>query len=588
MKLLRNLLLFLCFSLNCIPLVYADPENCLTGDSTQMAIKGKVLFEDDFKYPVDYTKGKITPIQEGWSFKVWHAIWKPTPEGIQSNWEAGHNPVIGYDCDVQNVVVEIDFRFQKDTVPARNGYLRVNFTNKELDPRAYCVAGWANANSTARIQGVILEHEEWRSQGYIGVAEKIAKFQPDTWYTMRVEVLGDSVQVTCNGVSVAGRYEKFGLRKKQLVIGVGKCNHELRKLRVYEALPNSLWKMPNSKVAVPIDSIPGRRNLSQATLEKIRQMTPIFDGKTLNGWIQSPLAPTNLAREDIIDPAAFAKRLQTKSDPVSSFLYDKLDSAAHIAIREAIAGNTNTRQTVSPLIRSINTILKGQGLYSKARFKGTVLRPKTEQLLKKKPKGYDLDRLNRLLLEDVYTNELAKSPDSAWIVKDGAMISTGAGRGVIYTEKNYESFRLIFQVRQTSGNHFPGVLLFCERPVEGSPGLDALGGIQFAVPSGGHWDYRPGINNSGKHFRRPIRVSYNLKEWSQAEILVDGKKGIARMAIAQPVGTKPIEVLRFDDINAAKAGPIALQMHNALLFDEYRDIRIEINPKEADKLITLE
>ena len=38
---------------------------------------------------------------------------------------------------------------------------------------------------------------------------------------------------------------------------------------------------------------------------------------------------------------------------------------------------------------------------------------------------------------------------------------------------------------------------------------------------------------------------------------------------------------------AGKTGPIAWQMHNKGLFDEYKDVRIEENPKE-DRLITVE
>ena len=59
------------------------------------------------------------------------------------------------------------------------------------------------------------------------------------------------------------------------------------------------------------------------------------------------------------------------------------------------------------------------------------------------------------------------------------------------------------------------------------------------------------------------------------------------MAVAQPVGTKAMEVLTFNDPTAGKKGPIAWQMHNPGLFDEYKDVRIEKDPKE-DKLITVE
>jgi len=55
------------------------------------------------------------------------------------------------------------------------------------------------------------------------------------------------------------------------------------------------------------------------------------------------------------------------------------------------------------------------------------LRPETEQLLKQSPGGRQLARLNKLLLEDAYPGELATSSLTGWVVKDGAMASTGEG-----------------------------------------------------------------------------------------------------------------------------------------------------------------
>ena len=179
---------------------------------------------------------------------------------------------------------------------------------------------------------------------------------------------------------------------------------------------------------------------------------------------------------------------------------------------------------------------------------------------------------------------------NAWIVKDGAMASTGAGRGVIYTKGDYGNFRLIFTMRHVSGqpDHQACFLIFCSRPPEGQKGLDALGGIQFQPPNGGHWDYRPGHNNSGgSAFTKLPHPKFDPNEWSQVEILVNAEKGTARMAVAQPVGTKAIEVLDFKDESAGKTGPIGWQMHNKGLFDEYKDVRIENAPK-SDKLITVE
>jgi hypothetical protein len=494
--------------------------------------------------------------------------------------------VLAYEGSFSNVVMGLDFRYRGE--PGKDAYLRINPTNLQLDPRAYSVSAWANANSKARPYGVILEHEEWRTQGYYSVATQPGRFESNTWYTMRLEIIGDQAIASCNGYKATGRYEKFGLPKTLLAIAVGKAAHELRNLRVYEALPNPQWtNTPPSRTGVPIESLAGRDPLSSNVLARIGSMRPVFDGNTLNGWIQAPISTSTIGREDVLDVPAFVKRLSEKLDAVSAYLSEAFDNAAKAGLTAALAGNKDPRQTLSPITKSINATLKGGPLYDSARFKGVNLRPETKAMLDRHPQSAELGRLNRMLLEDAYPKELARSAEAAWVVKDGILASTGAGRGVIYTEEDYENYRLIFQVRQTKGNHFPGVLLFCQRPPSGELGLDSLGGIQFAVPSAGHWDYRPGFNRSGDHFRRPFRVNFNLAEWSQVEILVNGKTGVARMAVAQPPGTRGFELLRFEDPPAARSGPIALQMHNAQLFDEYRDLRVEVDPPD-EKLITID
>jgi hypothetical protein len=131
------------------------------------------------------------------------------------------------------------------------------------------------------------------------------------------------------------------------------------------------------------------------------------------------------------------------------------------------------------------------------------------------------------------------------------------------------------------------VLIFCTRPQADEVPLDALAGIQFQVPLGGHWDYRPGHNNAGDDsFTRIVKPEYDPHQWSRVEILADASTGTARMAVAQPVGSKAVEVLDFKDRSVGKVGPIAWQMHNAGLFDEFKDVVIEANPTNGD-LITV-
>jgi 3-keto-disaccharide hydrolase len=206
-------------------------------------------------------------------------------------------------------------------------------------------------------------------------------------------------------------------------------------------------------------------------------------------------------------------------------------------------------------------------------------------------------------------------PAHSWTVKHGAMTSTGAGRGFIYTSRNYRSYRLIFTARHASSlpgdEHQMCFLIFCTRPEAGQKPLDALAGIQFQPPNGGHWDYRPGVNNVGEgEFTRLPHKEFDPHRWFRVEVLVDASRGTARMAVAQPVSSesvvytypwgsvvdsmglirpvegKAVEVLDFKVPAAGRKGPIAFQMHNKGLIDEYKNVFIEVNPLDHHLLTT--
>jgi hypothetical protein len=315
----------------------------------------------------------------------------------------------------------------------------------------------------------------------------------------------------------------------------------------------------------------------------------LFDGKTLDGWIQIDGGSTSLSSTQISDAAAFINKLAKGSDAVSVFLREHLDEGVKANLATYSVSNLDVKAVVSALVKDLNQIISGPSIYDQARFSGATLRPETVDLLKQNPQGQRLARLNKLLLEDAYPVELAKAPATGWVVRDGAMASTGSGRGVIYTAKDYSRYRLMFTMRHVSGNpdHQADVLIFCTRPQGDEKPLDALGGIQLRVPNGEHWDYRPGRNDEGnQEFTTVTKTRFDQHAWSRVEILADAMRGTARMAVAQPPGSKAVEVLAFKDITAGKTGPIAWQMHNAGLFDEYKDVIIETDP-DHDDLITV-
>lgn len=209
-----------------------------------MATKGKLLFEDHFKTPVEYTK-EFQPVVEGWSVRAGHAKWEKIGQGVQSVWETGHMPVLMYSGSFGDAVIEVDFRFHKEE--GKWAACRISAANPDLNPRAYAASVWANSDNKARALGMVLEHDEWKPGVITTVDSLMATFEPDKWYTLRLELIGNNAQATCNGVTIFGTHILFGIPKTSISLGVGTCKHELRNFRVYEAKLNSAWKRPAQK-----------------------------------------------------------------------------------------------------------------------------------------------------------------------------------------------------------------------------------------------------------------------------------------------------------------------------------------------------
>ena len=215
----------------------------------QMAVKGKLLFQDDFKTPTNYTSQR-QPVADGWTVQVAHSNWKKkTGDGVQSNWRGGHMPVLQFNCEhpFSNVVIEVDFRFHKEpgtNGPNKGAACRISPTNPSLDPSAYSASVWANLDSKDRQPGMVLEHDVWKPNGIVTVDHKPLTLKPDKWYRVRMELIGDTALASCNGVTVYGSHDKFGLPKTTIALGSGYCVHDFRRFRIYEATPNPKWTAP--------------------------------------------------------------------------------------------------------------------------------------------------------------------------------------------------------------------------------------------------------------------------------------------------------------------------------------------------------
>jgi hypothetical protein len=206
-----------------------------------IALKGKLLFEEDYTSPNTYTK-ELQPIKNGWGVRINHSDWERTRAGVTSKWTTGHMPVLTYEGAFQDAVIDVEFRFFAEE--GKWSACRVSATNPVLNPRAYAVSVWANQDNKAREKGMVLEHDEWKPGVITTVENKPAVWESGKWYKLTLEFVGNYARATCNGTTVYGTHEKFGMPKTHIFLGTGTTRTEIREFKVYEAIKNPKWANP--------------------------------------------------------------------------------------------------------------------------------------------------------------------------------------------------------------------------------------------------------------------------------------------------------------------------------------------------------
>jgi hypothetical protein len=171
---------------------------------------------------------------------------------------------------------------------------------------------------------------------------------------------------------------------------------------------------------------------------------------------------------------------------------------------------------------------------------------------------------------------------SAWTVENGALHGT-AKYGQIFTKGDYGDFRLVVTARvvvpeENTGWGHLGVLFWGRRPEPGK--WVTAGALQVQPPHGAMWDYA--VNKDVRPVRVIPRLGLAYHDWHTTEILCRLKTGEVRMAV------DGVEIVRYTDPDpgARRAGPIGFQIHSAKSVVEYKNVRVETDPKD-DVLVTV-
>ena len=112
---------------------------------------------------------------------------------------------------------------------------------------------------------------------------------------------------------------------------------------------------------------------------------------------------------DLKDPAALIRKLQNPRDPLSQHLRDQFSEENQQMLEAQSDSESPSEEHQKALVDELNRLLESENIYDERRFGQVTLAENTHRLVDQGLQERDLIRLNRLLLEQAYPEELAKS-----------------------------------------------------------------------------------------------------------------------------------------------------------------------------------
>jgi len=119
--------------------------------------------------------------------------------------------------------------------------------------------------------------------------------------------------------------------------------------------------------------------------------------------------PSFFMMDDLQDPGSCAKELRASQDPLSQYILEQFSTDAKRLLKEYDGISPPSEALKQAMVDELNRLLKDGCIYEEKRFAKTNLTENTQKIIEKDLQGEDLIRLNRLLLEEAFPQEIAKS-----------------------------------------------------------------------------------------------------------------------------------------------------------------------------------
>lgn len=146
-------------------------------------------------------------------------------------------------------------------------------------------------------------------------------------------------------------------------------------------------------------------------------------------YFNEPSDPPLFRYADVKAPAGFVVRLKAAGTPLDKYLRDLINKDVWRQLENYECAGPDSPELQEILIQELNrlltTVFIDKSLYDEQSFGGIRLSPYLQSQINEKPKGDALQRLNRLLLQAAYPNELGRITEG-WL-EDSYSVSLDTG-----------------------------------------------------------------------------------------------------------------------------------------------------------------
>ena len=203
-----------------------------------LAEKGELILSNPFEGSLE--KKELVEIGNGWQRRISFGEWTLQEDGslVAKNVpEDGHGPVLTYIAPIGGMVIECEFKIPSE--PKANRHFRIFLDHQ--DYRGHTIQSTANVSSGFRPVGLTLQHISKSADDSKKTIQDIEfgptdiELKPDTWYKMRLDVVGDKAWTSVNGVTLFGRNKVLDVVKSKIGLNPGIAGGSIRNFNAWSA-----------------------------------------------------------------------------------------------------------------------------------------------------------------------------------------------------------------------------------------------------------------------------------------------------------------------------------------------------------------